>query len=111
MENCLFCKITRKEISTTIIFEDDDLMVFPDINPINNTHWLLVPKKHIESIKTLDETQGDDQLIAKLFLTARDLAKEHNLKGYKVNFNVGKTGGQEIMHLHLHISSVHKAKL
>ena len=108
---CLFCKITQKEIPTPIIFENDDLMVFPDIHPINNTHWLIVPKKHVESIKTLDETQGDDQLVAKLFLTARDLAKKHGLEGYKAHFNVGKTGGQEIPHLHLHLSSVHKAKL
>jgi len=84
-------------------------MVFPDIKPINNTHWLLVPKKHIESLKAIDEAQADHQLVAKLFLTARDLAQKHGLKGYKTHFNVGKTGGQEIMHLHLHLSSVHKA--
>lgn len=108
--DCLFCKITSKQIPTTIIFEDEDLMVFPDIKPINTTHWLLVPKKHIESVKTIDETQGDDRLIAKLFLTARDLAAKHELKGYKLHFNVDKTGGQEIFHLHLHLSSVHAAK-
>lgn len=98
---CLFCKITVKEISSEIIHEDKDVMVFKDIHPKAPTHLLVVPKIHIQSIAHLEADHND--VIAKLIYTAKQVAEERHLKGYKLVFNVGREGGQVIDHLHLHL--------
>ncbi len=103
--DCLFCKIIAKDILSEVVHEDDQLVVFKDINPAAKTHLLIVPKKHIDSIKELNESEGDDALLGHMFLVARDLAKKLGLDGYKLNFNVGKGGGQVVFHLHLHLLS------
>jgi histidine triad (HIT) family protein len=103
MENCIFCKITSGEISTEKIFEDDKFIALNDINPKAKIHILIVPKRHIESIKTLEE--GDKELMGDLFLVAKKVAHDKNMEGYKLLFNVGREGGQMIDHLHLHLLS------
>lgn len=100
---CIFCKIAKGEIPTNKIFEDDKFVAFNDINPKATIHILIVPKRHIESIKTLKET--DRELIGELILLAQKIASEKNMEGYKLIFNVGKEGGQLIDHLHLHLLS------
>lgn len=102
---CLFCKIIRKEIPAEFVFENEDVVAFKDIHPKAKTHLLIVPKKHIETIKDLKENEADEILIGKMFLVARDLAKERKLEGYQLAFNVGKSGGQVIFHIHLHLMS------
>ncbi len=102
---CIFCKIIAKEIPSDFLFENNDMVAFKDIHPKSKTHILVVPKKHIETIKDLKETEADEVLVGKMFLVARDLAKERNLEGYQLQFNVGKSGGQEVMHIHLHLTS------
>ena len=103
MNDCIFCKIINKEIPSDIIYEDDKCMIFPDINPAAKTHLLIVPKKHISSIAEL-ETQ-DEALIGHMIGKARDIAKEKGIDGYQLLYRVGKEGGQEVFHIHLHLMS------
>lgn len=102
---CIFCKIINKEIPSDMIFEDEDLVIFKDINPRAKTHLLVVPRKHIDTIKDLNENEQDEILIGKMFLAARNIARDLNLPGYKLTFNVGKEGGQEVFHIHLHLTA------
>ena len=102
-EDCLFCKIVNREIPSEFLYEDDDLVVFRDINPHAPVHLLLVPKRHIRSINDLEKQDG--ALVARLFEVAKDMAVKEgvNESGYKLLFNVEKGGGQVIFHLHLHL--------
>jgi len=101
MNNCLFCKIANKEKEADIVYENDNFVVFKDINPKAEVHLLVVPKKHIESVKTLKQQNKD--LIAGLILTAKTIANQKNIEGYKLVVNVGEKGGQIVPHLHLHL--------
>ena len=102
---CVFCQIINKEISSEIVYEDDEIIAFNDINPKAKTHVLIVPKKHIDTIKDLKEDEEDEILVGKMVLVARNIAKERNLDGYQLLFNVGKSAGQIIFHIHLHLMS------
>ena len=99
----IFSKIIRKEIPANILYEDETVIAFEDIHPIAPVHVLIIPKKPIESISTMED--NDASLIGHIFLVARDLAKNLNIsdKGYKLLIRVGRDGGQEIEHLHLHL--------
>mgnify|MGYP001580802741 CR=1 FL=1 len=99
--DCLFCKISKKEISSEIVYEDGDVMVFKDLHPKAPVHMLVIPKIHIQSIAHLETNHND--IIAKLIYTAKKVAADMGLKGYKLLFNVGREGGQVIDHLHLHL--------
>jgi len=101
--DCLFCKIVNREIPTEFLYEDDDFVVFRDINPAAPVHLLLVPKKHIRSMNDLQKEDGS--ILSDLFMIAKDMAKEQgvNESGYKLLFNVEKGGGQVIFHIHLHL--------
>jgi len=99
---CIFCQIINKKRSADIIFEDESFIVFKDINPKADVHFLLVPKLHIESINSLKEEQRE--LIGDLFLLVKKIANEQGVDdGYKLLFNVGRKGGQLVDHLHLHL--------
>ena len=100
--NCLFCKIGDKKIPSKLVYEDDDLFAFEDINPQAPTHILICPRKHFASLH--DATEADQALLGKLQLVAAKLAKERNLlPGYRVVFNNGSGAGQSVFHLHLHL--------
>ncbi|OHA71201.1 MAG: histidine triad nucleotide-binding protein [Candidatus Wildermuthbacteria bacterium RIFCSPHIGHO2_02_FULL_49_9] len=101
MENCLFCKIARKEMPANIVFEDSQFVAFRDIKPKAPFHLLIVPKKHIHSVDHVKEQ--DRELMGDLILTARKVARQHELAGYQLHFNVGREGGQIIDHIHLHL--------
>ncbi|MCH8021131.1 histidine triad nucleotide-binding protein [candidate division KSB1 bacterium] len=103
MVDCLFCKIINKEINSDILFEDDDVLAFKDINPQAPIHFLIVPKKHISTINDLQ--QEDEKLTGKMILTAQSLAKQENIdeNGYRLVFNCNSDGGQEVYHIHLHL--------
>jgi len=103
MDDCIFCKITKGEIPSAKVFEDDKIIAFNDINPKARVHILVVPKKHIESVKHLE--RADKEMIGELFLAAKKIAEEKNLQGYKLVINVGREGGQLVDHLHLHLLS------
>jgi len=105
MENndCIFCKIINKEIPTDFLHEDENLVVFKDINPLAPVHLLLVPKKHLRSINDL--TEADEGIVNRLIYTAKEMAEKMSVNetGYRLFFNVEKGGGQEVFHLHLHL--------
>jgi histidine triad (HIT) family protein len=103
MTNCLFCKIIRKEIPTEFLYEDDLVAAFKDIRPIAPVHVLLIPKKHIESVADL--TDKDEILAGRLIMAAKKIAEDLAIakNGYKLLFRVGKHGGQEVSHIHLHL--------
>jgi len=100
---CLFCKIAKKEEAANIIYEDNKFIAFKDIYPKASFHILIVPKKHISSINHLKI--DDKTLMGELILVAQEIARQNNLKGYKLLINVGREGGQIIDHLHLHLLS------
>ena len=101
--NCVFCKIVQKEIPAKIDYEDEEFLVFHDLHPKAPLHLLVVPKKRIVSVQDLQDE--DTELAGKLLLTVKKVAAQHNLKGYKLYINVGKEGGQEVDHLHIHLLS------
>lgn len=99
MPDCIFCKIKDGEIKKEFIYQDDALMVFPDINPIKPTHLLIVPKIHVADFSELE----DESLKVKLFDTIQKMVKEQGLgdKGYRLVVNGG--GAQHVDHLHFHL--------
>ncbi|MCX6734927.1 MAG: histidine triad nucleotide-binding protein [Candidatus Peregrinibacteria bacterium] len=103
MNDCVFCKIITSEIPCKFLHEDDKCVVFKDIHPKDNTHLLIVPKKHIHSISEMED--GDEKIAGHLLHVAKKLGQDLGLSGYKLQINVGKDGGQEIFHLHVHLLS------
>lgn len=101
--DCIFCKIINKKIPSDIVYENDEIIVIKDTNPKALVHLLIIPKKHIPSVNHMESE--DKALIGDLILTAKKIAKEKKLKGYKLLINVGRKGGQLINHLHLHLLS------
>lgn len=102
-EDCLFCKIANKEIETEIVYEDDDVMGFKDVNPQAPVHLLFIPKKHID---TLNDISGEDsELLGNLLNSIKKAASENNISddGYRVVVNCNKNAGQEVFHLHIHL--------
>lgn len=102
-DDCVFCKIARKEIPTEVVYEDDDIMAFKDLNAKAPVHLLFIPKKHIP---TLNDIDGKDVAIAGRMLkciskTAVSLGIAAT--GYRVVVNCNKDGGQEVFHLHFHL--------
>src|SRR5262245_28305665 len=103
MSNCLFCKIIAREIPTSIVYEDDRVFAFNDINPQGPTHVLIVPKRHIASLNEL--TAGDDAIVGELVRRAAAIANERGISGsgYRVLFNTNRDAGQTVFHIHLHL--------
>ncbi|MFD2177966.1 histidine triad nucleotide-binding protein [Veronia pacifica] len=99
----IFTKIIDREIPADIVFEDDQVLAFKDINPQAPHHVLIIPKK---PIATINDIQAEDEvLVGKLFTTAAKLAKEWNISedGYRVVMNCNEYGGQTVYHIHLHM--------
>lgn len=103
MEECLFCKIINGEIPSSKVYEDDKVYAFKDINPAAPIHILVVPKKHIESLKDLKEE--DKEYVWKIHEAINKIAEEQGFinDGYRVITNCGKNAGQTVMHLHYHL--------
>lgn len=103
MENCIFCKIISREIPSSIVFEDESIVAFNDINPKAPIHILLIPKEHFDSINDIPEEKK--YILSDLILKARQIAKEKGIaaNGYRLVFNTGQDSGQEVSHLHLHL--------
>jgi histidine triad (HIT) family protein len=103
MSDNLFLKIIEREIPADIVFEDDEILAFRDIQPQAPVHVLVIPKRHIA---TLDELKDDDAgLVGRMVLTARRIAAEEGLgeDGYRLVFNCNEHGGQSVYHIHLHL--------
>lgn len=100
--DCIFCKIVSKEISSSIVYEDDDVLAFDDINPQAPVHIIIIPKRHIERISDL--TDADDKLVGKLVIVARNIAHDKQIEeGYRLVFNNNPGAGQSVFHIHLHL--------
>jgi len=102
MDNCIFCKIINKEIPSTPVFEDEDLIVINDISPQAPIHMLLIPKNHIINLD--DVKQENSEILSKILIRAKEVAKENNIEGkYKVTTNIGEMAGQTVFHMHFHL--------
>jgi histidine triad (HIT) family protein len=101
--NCLFCRIADEEIPADIVRATPDAIAFRDINPQAPAHILIIPRQHIPSVNELDADGAE--VMAKLFLVAKELAAEEGLAqgGYRLVVNAGADGGQTVFHLHLHL--------
>ncbi len=103
MEDCIFCKIIKKEIPSNIVYEDEEIIAFKDINPAAPIHILVIPKKHIESLVKINVE--DEATIGRIYRVINTIAGQLGFKenGYRVIVNCGKDGGQEVGHLHFHL--------
>jgi histidine triad (HIT) family protein len=101
--DCIFCRIISGEIPSDILYQDEQVVAFRDINPKATVHLLLVPRKHIESVAELSEDEAS--IMGHLVTVANRLAREAGIseKGYRLVVNSGPEGGQEVPHLHLHL--------
>lgn len=101
--NCIFCKIVSREIPADILAEDEDFLVFQDINPKAPVHLIIIPKTHLRPVSALS---GENKnLLGGLILKAKETAVNIGISenGYRLIFNVGRDAGMEIDHLHLHM--------
>ena len=100
---CIFCKIINKEIPSSIVYEDDEILAFKDIAPLAPVHIVVIPKKHIEKITQISEE--DEAVIGKIYTVINKIAEEQGIAedGFRVIINCGENGGQEVKHIHFHL--------
>ena len=103
MSDDLFLKIIRREVPADIIYETDEVLAFKDLNPQAPLHVLIIPKIHIRTINDIDDEHAE--LVGKLFLAAKDIAKKYAMSqsGYRVGMNCNGDSGQTVFHIHLHL--------
>ncbi len=103
MTDCLFCKIANREIPASIVYEDERVLAFNDINPQAPTHVLVIPKRHIASLNEIGVE--DDQIVGELVRRAAAIAKDRGLAagGFRTVFNTNRDAGQTVFHIHLHL--------
>jgi histidine triad (HIT) family protein len=101
MTDCLFCKMVAGDIKPDVVFENDHILAFRDINPQAPFHILVIPKRHITTLNDLDDAQLGGQILQ----ASIEIAKQEGLAedGYRTVFNCNKNGGQAVYHLHLHL--------
>ncbi len=103
MSDCLFCKMVAGEIAADVVYEDDDVLAFRDINPQAPTHVLVIPKEHLATINDLNS--ADAQIMGRLFLAAKKVAELEGIAevGYRTVMNCNEDAGQTVFHIHLHV--------
>ena len=103
MEDCIFCKISKGEIPSEKVYEDEEVLAFKDIHPAAPIHILVIPKKHIA--KVTDIMPEDEALVGKMYTVINKIAKEQGFAEdvFRIIINCGRDAGQEVMHLHFHI--------
>ncbi len=103
MSDCLFCRIIAKKVPAKILYDDEDVTAFEDVNPQAPVHALVVPKKHIST--ALDITEEDGELIGRLFRVANRIATEKGIgeRGFRLVMNTNPEAGQSVYHIHLHL--------
>jgi len=103
MENCIFCKIASGEISSNIVYEDESVIAFKDVNPQAPVHVLIIPRDHISSLMELNE--NNISLIGHIILTAKNLAEQFGIdkSGFRIVSNCGPDAGQSVEHVHFHL--------
>lgn len=110
MEDCLFCKIVNKQIPSQVVYEDDKVMAFKDINPVAPVHYLIIPKEHLANVLDLNEINS--AIIGHIHIVANKLAKEAKIAetGFRLVTNCNDDGGQVVFHLHYHLIGGEKLK-
>jgi len=100
---CVFCEIAAGRIKAEVLYQDDDIIAFRDINAQAPLHVLLIPRKHIETLN--DVSPGDADILSKLILAAKELAGKEGISedGYRLVINCNRNAGQEVFHLHVHL--------
>ncbi len=102
MSDCLFCKIVAGKIPAKVVYEDEEILAFNDINPLRPVHVLVIPKKHITSLATA--VAEDTLVLGKILTKANEIAaSQGSPDGFRVIINTGRVGQQEVLHLHAHI--------
>ena len=103
MEDCLFCKIVGKDIPAELIFEDDRIVAFNDINPQAPIHILIIPREHLASLNDVPEEKRD--LLGHILLRAQQIAQNLGIRenGYRIVLNTARDSGQEVYHIHFHL--------
>lgn len=103
MENCLFCKMVRGDIQPAVVYENDQVLAFHDINPQAPVHVLVVPKRHIATLNDLGDQ--DTELMGQLYVAAKTVAEREGIAepGYRTVINCNAQAGQSVYHLHLHV--------
>ncbi len=103
MEDCIFCKIINKEIPASVVYEDERMIAFDDINPQAPVHVLLIPKEHYPSLNEIPEDKKD--MLSHLLLKAREIAREKEIgeRGYRIVLNTARESGQDVLHIHFHL--------
>jgi histidine triad (HIT) family protein len=103
MSECVFCLICEKKIPSQIVYEDDEVIAFKDINPEAPVHILILPRKHIPSLMELSD--DDLPLIQRIYNIAKKIAKDNGISqsGFRIVSNCGKDGGQSVNHIHFHL--------
>lgn len=102
-DDCLFCKMAKGEIKPDLLYEDDHVLAFKDINPQAPVHFLVIPKQHITTLNDLDDNHAE--LIGRMYLTARNIARDQGIAegGYRCLINCNADAGQSVWHVHLHV--------
>ncbi|HHQ42691.1 MAG TPA: histidine triad nucleotide-binding protein [Chromatiales bacterium] len=103
MTDCLFCKMANGEIEPDLVYEDDEVIAFRDINPQAPTHVLVVPREHIPTLNDLQPRHAE--LVGRMFLAAKEVARKEGIQesGYRTVFNCNRDAGQAVFHIHLHV--------
>ena len=103
MDNCIFCKIINKEVPSKIVYEDEKVLAFDDINSKAPIHVLLISKEHFGTLNEIPEEKKD--ILSRLLLIARQIAQEKGIaeSGYRIVLNTERDSGQEVFHIHFHL--------
>ena len=103
MSDCLFCKMVNGDISPDVVYENDSVLAFRDVNPQAPTHVLVIPKQHIATTNDLDS--GNASIVAELYLAAKQVAADEGIRdsGYRTVMNCNAGAGQSVYHIHLHV--------
>lgn len=99
MENCIFCKIANKEIPADLIYEDENVVAFNDLNPQAPVHFLVIPKKHYASLNDIDSKEA----FGNIFSAVPKIAEKLGIKEYRTVVNTGESAGQTVFHIHVHV--------
>ncbi len=101
--DCLFCKIARREIDAQVVYENDDVLAFRDINPQAPVHVLVIPKQHVATANDIRAEHGG--MLAAMFTAAARVARDHDVadEGYRLVMNCQEGAGQSVFHVHLHL--------
>jgi histidine triad (HIT) family protein len=100
--DCIFCRIVEGSIPSRKVYEDDDMLAFHDISPLAPVHFMIIPKRHVDSLAAVDDSHAP--VLGRMLAMAGRLAREQGaVDGFRTIVNTGRVGRQDVYHLHIHI--------